>query len=255
MIKQIKLILIAFCFSISLIAENPCAIMFPVTDTSTWGVGFIRIKSDRISSIKGLIASSSETCYISDWELRYNNQKKNIDSKDFVPIGFHADILLKVFAVSDTKYKVCENSIKGGIWLDFDDFTIKGFKFDTYYSLISHSKSNYSAYGKGNFGHWNVGVNFSYDCLKLMSEPNTSSAVVSCLKCNNRADFGKITHIEILSVSNGWANVIAREYKRMDFDGVSDDGNGCNFKVENEYLGYIKVLDDFGRPNMWYARL
>ena len=98
----------------------------------------------------------------------------------------------------------------------------------------------------------NIGVNLLHSCLNLRTHPSLDSAIVVCLK-NNETEGAAITHMELFEIRDGWAWVLVRESVPNVSTNDDSDGEECSFKVVNEYQGHVKVLDDAGRPNIWYA--
>lgn len=233
-------------------SENPCGTMFPVNDTTNWGVGFIR--ADINETFGGIEAKTSHHCTIGKSEIIFNNDNKlKIDPHDFVYLGYYSTFLYKVFEVRDTKYKICINSIEGGIWVEFDDLAQIGLAFDTYVSFIGQYKnvaafSNYEKVGR----HLYMGINLLSSCLYLRSEPSKEGKIITCLTNNLRQESNPgNTHIEIQNVNDGWAHIIARIYI---FDGNDNDNpDGCPSTVIKEYSGFVKIIGKNGIPNIWYA--
>lgn len=236
-------------------AENPCGIMYPSHDSTSWGIGFIRIPINEVSALKGPCPGTQQICYIVNGEIRFStDEHTKINSFDYVFCGGYDYMLLKVYQIKDTKYQVCIHSVDGGIWVDFDEFSNDGFKFNTYLTFLNNNRNylnNYSNTGKNTYGYINIGVNILRSCLNLRAYPSVDSTIVTCLK-NNEMTHGIFTHIELLEIRDGWARILARE-SVSNLDENNPDGTECSFKVVKEHQGYVKVLDDKGRPNIWYA--
>lgn len=244
--------ILAFLIS-SVKSENPCGVMFPVKDTTNWGIGFI--KANIKATIKGFQTNTDQKCYIGNGEIVFNNETRTkISELDFVYLGGYSTSLYKVFQVKDTKYNICANSIKGGVWVEFDDLSKDGLAFETYTSFIAKNKNIIDYYNNEKVGwHVKMGVNLNSSCLNLRDYPSIDGKIITCLK--NNLDLGSnstTTHIEIQGVNNGWAYIIARLYI---FDGNDfDNPDGCASTVIKEYKGYVKIIGKNGIPNIWYAQ-
>jgi len=135
-------------------------------------------------------------------------------------------------------------------WLGFNNHWKNGLTFNTYISYINKNKNYLSPKA-----YWDtptikkIGVNVPNSCLNLRTQPTLDSPILKCLT-NNEANTGILTHLEILQVRNGWAHVLVNE---SDYIGDGSDGTECSYKIVNQYEGYVKVLADNGRPNIWYA--
>lgn len=250
--KTTLLLFAIILFAITVKSENPCGIMYPSHDTTNWGIGFIRIPINKIVALKGLTVKSGKECYVGNGEIRSFQEKiQKIDQNDFVYLGGYDYMLIKVYQIKDTKYRICAKTIDGGVWVEYDELASEDFMFTTYLAFLTKTKNFINYYGRGNSpSHINIGINLINSCLNLRSFPSTDSTIITCLK-NNESNGRKITHIELLEIRNGWARAIARESV---FNGAENsNAEGCSFKVVNEYEGYFKVMVDNGRPNIWYT--
>jgi len=252
--RMILISLVILIFTNYLTAENPCGIMYPSHDSTNWGVGFIRIPINNISALKGTCSFTQKTCYVVNGEIRILNEDfPKINPYDYVYYGGYHHMLLKVYQIKDTKYQICNRSIDGGIWVDFDDFSEDGFKFNTYLNFLSNDKNYPNIYENSSksTGHMNIGVNLVDSCLNLRVYPSLDSTIVTCL-LNNEMNHNTLTHIDLLEIRDDWARVLVREFVSS-IDVNNPDGTECSFQVVKEFIGYVKVLDDKGRPNIWYA--
>ena len=250
--KIVLLLIVIISFAINVKSENPCGIMYPSHDTTTWGIGFIRIPISKIVALKGYTVKSGKECYVGNGEIRsFQEEFLKIAQNDFVHLGGYDYMLLKVYQIKDTKYKICAKSIDGGVWVEYDELASVDLMFTTYLAFLTKTKNFINYYGRSNSpSHINIGINLLNSCLNLRSFPSTDSTIITCLK-NNESNGRKITHIELLEIRNGWARAIARESV---FNGAENsDDEECSYKVVNEYMGYFKVMIDNGRPNIWYT--
>lgn len=247
--NRLVLVILLVILTTKVKSENPCGTMFPSRDSSSWGIGFIHIPANVF--VKGITTKTKQTCYVGNGVISFGKDNApKIDEKDMIYMHSKPGMLLKVFQIKDTKYKICVNSNDEPVWVDFDDLSSKGIIFRTYLSAL-----NVNAVTDDFFQsiRWvNIGVNLLNSCLYLRTEPSIQSDKITCLNNNNRFDeTGRITHMEIIYIQDDWARVIAREYV---YDLEKDElGDGCAFKVVNEYTGFVKAVDDNGRPNIWYA--
>jgi hypothetical protein len=232
-------------------AENPCGVMYPVNDSTAWGLGFIRIPANSADFIRGVTVKEGKECFVGGKISFDNNNRPEIVPADYVWLGGYEFLLLKVYEISGTRYKICTNTIKGGIWVEFDELSNQGISFTTYLSFLCRNR-NFVTYKAGfNPNHINIGVNLLHGCLNLRVEPSLKGKVITCIKANSQETYNNHTHIEMLnSNSNGWAEVLVRDYV---LEKTDEEEIGCNFKVVKEYKGFLKILDEKGRPNIWYA--
>jgi len=250
--KDLKAIFFTAIFGIILASnaksENPCLVMIPNPDTTNWGIGLI--VSNLNDKVEGFTVKSKSECFIIDKKIVLINSgfKSEVVNSDYI---YHCGY--KVYQIKDTKYLICLNSIEGGIWIDFDKLSETGHHFETYLSFIATNKNILNVYSNIKTGtHVNMGVNLINSCLNLRSEPSIESKIIACLPNNLQKNSNHTTtHLEIQFVINGWAYLIART---CIFDGDdTDNPDGCAITVIKEYVGYVKVIGDGGRPNLWYG--
>lgn len=226
--------------------------MYPNTDSSKWGIGYIGIPDGLV--LKGITCVTKNNCYIGKGLVRFSpDSTVQLDHKDYTRIGvYNRDILLKVFKINNTLYEVCTNTLSESIWIDFSEITSKGLYFNTYLFLLSdfETKLNDKFYNIAQ--NVNIGVNLKSSCLNLRTKPSLDGEIITCLMSNERESYrGQHMHLEILWFSDDWAFVIARKYEyEPKYD---ESGEGCSFKVILEYRGYVKAIDDKGRPNIWFT--
>jgi hypothetical protein len=210
---------------------------------------------DSHDKIKGISISTNQRCYVGKGEITFSNENRpKINPSDYLYYGNNHTILLKVFGIEGTKYKICTNTLKDGIWVEFDELASIDLKFNTYLSLLANDRNNFYIYYESSSrrSYINIGVNIYNSCLYLRKEPNINGKIVTCIQNNleNPSHVG-ITHLEIQSVVDGWADVIVRDF------GITGDEyenpDNCPSSVINEFRGFVKVMDDNGRPNIWYA--
>ncbi len=247
--KNIFLILITIIPYISR-AENPCGVMFPSNDSTDWGIGCIYIPNEK--TLKCQVANSSDFCILTNKQLRFSNDSIiSINQTDIVNIQGNYINLYKVYKIIDTKYLICSNSTNKYIWLDFDEFNSKGLHFNTYKAFLQKNGNNISdEFTKINH-YTNIGINISESCLNIRELNTLDSKIITCLKSNG-FDSDITTHLEVVNFYDDWAYVIAREYI---WDEENDEsGDGCVYKIKNQYSGFLKAFDNNGRPNIWYAQ-
>lgn len=242
------LLFLSIFFSTVVKSENPCGVMYPSEDTTSWGIGFIRMNLSSHYKMKGYSIIGNSVCYVGGGEITFSNENSpKLSQQDFVYYANYNTILLKVYKIVDTKLMVGINTIKGGVWIEFDELYRLGYDFNTYLSLLAND-GNYFRYQDENplkRSYIKIGVNLLESCLNLRTEPNIHSKIITCIKSEAS------TRIELLSIENGWANVLVRYFTGESNNG--DNPDGCPSTLTKEYNGYVKVMDSRGRPNIWYA--
>jgi hypothetical protein len=246
----IGLVIISLLF-INAKSENPCGVMTPNSDTSSWGIGFIRLNSK--VQIKGLTQDNKECLVGNGLIILENTVKASIENADFIYLADVNTVLLKVREVINNKYRIGTNSIKGGVWIELKELQTISLNFETYCSFIQKYKNIIRLDNNDKKGrHINMGVNLLKSCLYLRDEPNVDGKIITCIQ-NNLHDDPKhtTTHLEIQKVVNGWAQVKVRIYV---YDEEKDpQPDECAITLIKEYLGYVKVIGNKGIPNIWYA--
>lgn len=204
--------------------------------------------------IKGSTVSGNNECYVGKGEIVLSNGSKSVIAPiDYLFFCDYSTILLKVLEVKNTKYKICTQTVEGGIWVDFDEFSARDLQFHTYFSIIEKFKNfiPYSTDEKA-IRNVNIGVNLYNSCLILRDELNIKGEIISCLK-NNLGDDPQntTTHLQIQGIKDGWAYVIARIFIYDKEKAYHPDE--CATLVVREYRGYVKIIGKNGMPNIWYA--
>lgn len=219
--------------------DEVCGIMGP-QDSTEWGIGAIRWEKDKY--LKAYSERLKIFYTISSSTIRLDNSTKiPVERTDIIFAEHYGNIFLKVFEIKNTKYKVLTNSIEGGLWIDFDDLNSNGLVFNTYYSILFNDNL------KGS--RPSLGVNLFKSCLNLREEPSINSKILKCFSKN--VSGRKFHKISIQHFREAWAFIIVQEYVA-----IADNenfGEGCGFKVENEYRGWSKIIDEKGYPNVWYG--
>jgi hypothetical protein len=250
--RKLSILVFISILTTSAYSENPCGVMIPCSDTTNWGLGCIKMNFKDI--IKGSTVIGNKECYVGNGEIVLNSVIKSaIVPLDYLFFCDYSTILLKVLEINNTKYKICTQTVEGGIWVEFDEFSAKSLQFVTYISMIEKFKNfiPYNTYEK-TVRNVNVGVNLYNSCLNLRNEPNTSGEIIACLKNNLGEDpQHTTTHLQIQEVKDGWAYVIARI---LIYDTEkADHPDECATLVVREYQGYVKIIGKNGIPNIWYA--
>jgi hypothetical protein len=172
-IPALAIALIIIVLTINAKSENPCGVMIPVNDTTNWGIGFI--KANIKETFRGFLSNTKQECFIGNSVIVCGvDNKPEINHSDYVYLGGYWTVLYKVYQIKDTKYNICANSIKGGVWVEFDDLSKNGFEFETYVSFIGKYKNSIVFNANEKVGrHVNMGVNLFSSCLYLRDEPTT----------------------------------------------------------------------------------
>lgn len=246
----IGLVIISLLF-INAKSENPCGVMTPNSDTSSWGIGFVRLNIK--DQIKGLTQDNKECLVGNGLIILENTVKVSIENTDFLYLADDNTVLLKVREGINNKYRIGTNSIKGGVWLELNELQSNSLHFETYYSFIQKHKNQIKhGINEKTERHINMGVNLLKSCLHLRDEPSINGKILTCLQNNLQNDpKHTTTHLEIKNVKNGWAQITTRIFVYdEDKDPQPDE---CAITLIKEYVGYVKVIGNNGIPNIWYA--
>lgn len=239
LILLVTLITCALNFNLYGQLDEVCGIMGP-QDSTEWGIGAIRWETEKY--VKAYSEKQKIFYTISSSTIKLDNSTTiPVERNDVIFAAHYGNVFLKVFEIRNTMYKVLINSIDGGLWIDFNDLNSKSLTFSTYYSILF----NDNLQGPLN----SLGVNLFKSCLNLREEPSTNSTILKCLTKN--VSSRKFHRISIQHFREAWAFIIVQEYVAIPDNG--DFGEGCAFKVENEYRGWSKIVDEKGYPSLWYG--
>jgi hypothetical protein len=219
---------------------GPCDVMGP-QDSTDWGIGVIRWYDHYF---KGVNVGNKTFAIANDSIRQIGSKAIRIAYADVIRVGHLDNQFLKVFEIKNTQYKVLVNTIEGGLWVDFNQLDSEGVSFHTYYSILFHDNPNGIGQWRNNLR--SLGVNLFESCLNLRTAPSTESKIVRCIE-KNVSDL-KFHRISIVSHEEAWAFVLVHEYVY-----AGDGGEGCEYKVQNEFQGWVKAIDDKGRPNLWFG--
>jgi hypothetical protein len=225
--------------------DEVCGIMGP-QDSTEWGIGVIKWDSGKY--VKGYNEKGQATYLVSAWTIQFNNSTPiQRNRADILFAGNYENVFLKVFEIRNTSYKVLINSVDGGVWIDFNEFTSNGMTFNTYYSILFNDSRNSNEEWRKSLG--SLGVNLFKSCLNLRAAPSKDSKIIKCV--SKIVDDNRFHSVRIQEHQEAWAFIIVQEYVRIPDNGES--GEGSAFKVENEYRGWARVIDEKGYPNLWYG--
>lgn len=224
--------------------DEVCGIMAP-QDSTDWGIGLIKWDSE-IS----ILGKNGNTNWLLSKKLKKSNSDTEIiiDDNDLVYAGHYGNAFLKVFQIKDTKYKILNNSIEGGIWVDFNRFNAQGMTFNTYYSMLFNDSPKFSEAWRSSLGS-SLGINLTKSCLNLRERPSTDSRIIMCLEKNINDE--KFHSVSIEHHNNEWAAI--RVYEHISVRVNENYGEGCAYKINAIYRGWVKAIDDNGYPNIWYG--
>lgn len=98
-----------------------------------------------------------------------------------------------------------------------------------------------------------MGVNIKKSCINLRSAPTVKSEKILCVLGNDWKSGNKIW-MSIINTKNNWAYVRVQLLSLDDELNSIEDYHEClQFKIDKEYLGWVKMVDDSGFPNIWYS--
>ena len=238
----VVLLISIITYSISY-GQTNCGIALP-QDSTEWGLGLI------MSPDGNYIQAENKDGI----DLFFNWSQVNIPNDSSIPIkqediiyaGFYRPFF-KVYEIRGTKFKVLSNTLKGGLWIEFDELIKKGSPFYTYHSFILAPDKLPERY-QNVFRALSLGVNLFNSCLNLRKERSVDSEVVICIP-NNTTDL-EYSEVQIIENRDAWAYV--KYQKLVQYEDHGGSGDGCHYKVVKEAYGWIKVIDEKGYPNIWF---
>jgi len=243
-------IIFVFCFS--LFAENPCNIMSP-RNSGEWGQGIcyfpekskIPFYFNDNDSIAGYIVRPKNNKLKLEF-LNDSTEPIRINFNDFNWIGHSDAYLLKVYGViNGNYYKVFSQSYGKGILIKKDELKQFGIEYFDYRSLILYpTKIDLPDEMLRYLGFANIGLNLYKSCINLRMGPSTEFEILKCLKSNDWADFG-LTKMKIIETKGNWAKIEAETFIAGDEE--------CEYIKDKDWIGWIKAIDDNGKPNIWYS--
>ncbi len=90
-------------------------------------------------------------------------------------------------------------------------------------------------------------------CLNLRKGPSKKYPIITCVAGNDHNTEGEV-RVKVLSHKENWAKVevttwiMDQTIKEEEFE----DGP-CSSILKSKRIGWFKVVDDSGFPNLWYA--
>ncbi|MEM9339693.1 MAG: hypothetical protein AAGA66_13240 [Bacteroidota bacterium] len=253
--KNLMMTKIAIIFSFLFIThsgfcENPCGIMTPRT-YENWGHGLIFIAQG--SEIELYNEEKKVIGYVKrsdDWharlELNDSTLPNEINRNDHICAGQGEIRFLIVFDYGDNMYKVLSNSFDKDIYINLEGLV--GESVFVRYNQIFEKNDSYPEELNRMIGGTEIGVNETKFCMNLRSEPNTSCEVIKCISAFARDEY---THFDILTVKGNWAKVKSNVYTR--YQVPEDDYHECPYKLTDEKIGWINIVDHKGFPNLWFS--
>jgi len=110
--RKLSILVLISIQTTSAYSENPCGVMIPSSDTTNWGLGFIKMNIKDI--IKGSTVLGNKDCYVGNGEVVFNNVTKSaIVPLDYLFFCDYTTVLLKVLEINNTKYKICTQTVEG----------------------------------------------------------------------------------------------------------------------------------------------
>lgn len=249
------IIVIMLWSTVHAFGENPCNTMWP-QKSGAWGVGFFWFsEAASVPVYNKPFGDQVGTMTRDKYRLLYqplsSKGKIEIQNNDFVWAGHISSTLLKVYKTrSDGFYRVLDQSTNLGLWIRLDAADKIGIKFLTYRSLLLTPENDTPEELASFLKFANIGVNVEGQCLNLRREHSLDSEILKCLPPNDDRGFTH-SHIKILERIGDWVKVDATFFV---YDEANDDsGEGCAFKEQAHYTGWLKAVDESGFPNLWYS--
>ncbi|MCC9166490.1 hypothetical protein [Pontibacter harenae] len=152
---------------------------------------------------------------------------KKVDLSNLEEVGYEV-WAISYFERRDGYVRVIEKT--NDFWLSEDEIKLKGFNLVEWQSFLNSKAGDVLGFYANELG------------LKLREAPNLNSKSLFTMK-------GDLFEINLLKLYKGtWAKVKVRKYKEHPC--VSDLKQ--DEIIEFELDGWVKLVDDVGRPNVWY---
>lgn len=237
-------------FQFSIVAENPCNIMTP-QDSGEWGIGIcyfpinskIPFYNSESDSIIGYIERLKN--YRLDLDFIDDSTSRTINSNDFNWLGHTNTCMLKVYSMQNREYyRILSQTFEHGVLIKIDNLKQWSKIFDYKSLIISPEKINLPEEMMKNYEMANLGLNLYKSCINLRTGPSIEFDKIKCLKSNDWDD-GGLTKMEIIESKGNWVKIKAETYIW--------GGGECDFRKDKEWIGWIKAIDNNGKPNIWYS--
>jgi len=221
-------------------------------DSGDWGIGIcyfpekskIPFYFNKNDSIAGYIIRPKNN----KLKLEFLNDSTafQINFNDFNWIGHTNAYLLKVYGViNENYYKVFCQSDSKGVLIKIDELEQFGLEYFDYKSLILYpTKIDLPKELAEYLGFANIGLNLYKSCINLRKGPSTEFEIIKCLKSNDWDDNG-MTEMRIIEIKGSWAKIEAETF--------TWGGGECDFTKDKDWIGWIKAIDENGKPNIWYS--
>ena len=220
-------------------------------NSGEWGIGICYFpKNSRIPFYFSENSDPSGYIYRTkngkiEMDFNIDSNKFELNYNDFNWVGHSDCYLLKVYKTKALKYYVVfSQSLKNGILIRIDDTDKLGINFFDYTSLIFHENIDLPEEINMFLGFANIGLNLHKSCINLRLGPSINNEIITCLKSNDWRNM-KHTHMKIIERNGDWAKIEAITYIWADYN--------CDYEEFKKFNGWIKVIDEHGKPNIWYS--
>jgi len=207
-----------------------------------WGIGIICRSDNQYESEKTSFPNAKIAIYSAPNGLKMGTVGKDVsqpgdqyaffDNKGGDAIAFaRKDMIEVTYEGTALKYyrevngyvNILINTISGGGWLLKTDLDKNKFKTQNWMNfLLSHRRAFY----------------YKRNSVDLKTAPDTQSELLG------RID-GDLSHVKFTGKINGlWAEVAVEQYDKHP---LMEDG-----KIINKRTGWIKAIDEKGRPQIWF---
>lgn len=253
--KFISLILLNFILMELLYSGNICNIMFP-QDSNEWGIGLCYIPKD--FRINVYIDNNVEPVGTIERNLNGKillnliNEPENfkIDYNDFIWAGHYDIFMLKTYEFINGNYlRIFNQTSSSGFLISMEELINANGNFFTYYDFLIADQKDLPKEFEYLIDKSRIGVNLIESCLNVRMEASVDSDSIICIVNNNRME-GNHIHMEIIEHKGYWLKIKFNIYEI--YEGI-EDTEGCSYKIKDSNIGWVKAIDENGRPNIWFS--
>lgn len=232
------------------IAENPCNVMTPRSESDTWGIGVynipdnfeLNVYSEKTGEIYGRIIRNSHEGTIIKKEGGGIYYLRNSEL-DYL---YHTTMpLLKVDKCFNPEFVrvLWKSGIDEELYVSKIELTENKSEFSTYQALLhDHNRKMESEYS---YMDSNIGVNLIKNCLNLRTLPSKSGHKILCIPSNDwESEY--VVQLDILEFKDAWARIHYTELHPT-------EDHECYTTEKNEKVGWVKAFSDDGFPNIWFS--
>ena len=232
-------------------AENPCNVMIPHEGDGQWGMGAylmpdnysIDVYDDRTGEFFGKLTAQRSFLKLID----KTGKLHNVNHYDLAYIGNYQNELLKTKKCFNPDFvRILWKTSDRELYISKEDATREGAQFLTYLEAIHKFTSDTTDPAI----IYKLGVNLAKSCLNLRADPSISGRKILCAMGN---DWHKKyeTLIKLVRIKGDWAHVVYSElHPAKDYPTNDED---CYSVVKNKQTGWLKLVDEKGFPNVWFA--